>query len=127
MSTLSRYRYYDQEVLDGSPVRHTLDELRHMLRDKTWEAVVNSRISATSIGDVDFFARTGSFLWREAIAVMAEDKIVVLRFIRSTISPNFLANSKLSHDNHSGFGLLPGDFSNGRTGDIRLTDLVLGP
>jgi hypothetical protein len=122
-----KHKFYDLEKLNTIQSTYTLDDLRLMLKGKTWEDVVKMSIATFGIEGVHFTARMGTFLRRKAIAVCAMDKIIAMRFVTNTaISPNWGFESLLDGGSHSGFVLMPGDFTNGRLGDIKLTDLVLG-
>jgi hypothetical protein len=95
-----------------------------MLKGRTWEWVVQQPFSA--VRGVEFTARMGTFLRRKAIAVCAMNMLVAMRFVNPDLRPAWTFDSVLDGGNHSGFVLLPGDFANGRLGDVKLTDLVIG-
>lgn len=124
----NKHKFFDQERLDRLQSLYTVDDLRKLLAGKRWGDLVNDRhiYSSSGIDGVRFTVRVGQFLGRGAVAVLALDKIVAMQFIHSKIYPNFLTFSAvLTTDNHSGFVLLPGDFSNGRLGTLQLSDLII--
>lgn len=122
-----QHKFYDQEQLNAIQATYTLDDLRTMLKGKTWEDTCKWSINSTFTGGVQFSARIGCFMRRNAIAVCALDRIIAMRFVTgSTLKPNFAFQAVLDGTQGSGFVLLQGDFMNGRLGDIKLTDLVLG-
>jgi hypothetical protein len=123
-----KHKFYDQERLDAIQQNYTLDDLRLMLKGKTWEDVVKMSIATFGVDGVHFTARMGCFLARPAIAVCALNKLVVLRYITpgNTVRPNWTFDSVLDGTTHCGFVILEGDFTNGRIGDIKITDLVIG-
>jgi hypothetical protein len=104
----------------------TLDDLRNLLKGKTWEDVVKMSISTFGTHGVHFTARMGCFLRRNAIAVCAQNMLVAMRFVVPSMVHAWTFSKPLDGSNHCGFVLLPGDFTNGRLGDVKLTDLVIG-
>ena len=121
------YRYEHKHFkLENQPML-TLDDLRNLIRGKTWEDMCEHSINITPIGGVLFTARMGAFLRRKVIAACAQDQIVAMRFVQGpTLRPNFYFESPIDGTQYSGFVLLHGDFMSGRLGDIKLTDLVIG-
>lgn len=122
-----KHKFYDQSRLDAIQSQYTLDDLRSMLRGKTWEDIVKMSISTYGIDGIHFTARMGQFLCRKAICVCALDKIVAMRFVEAAkMFPTWTFEAVLDGSNHSGFVILPGDFTSGRLGDVKQTDLVIG-
>ena len=122
-----KHKFYDQDRLDAMQSNYTLDDLRLMLKGKTWEDVVKQSISTFGIEGVHFTARMGQFLCRKAICVCALNKIIAMRFVTPSQDnfPIWTFESTLDGSSHSGFVILPGDFINGRLGDVKQTDLVI--
>lgn len=137
MSSLTRsgwknaHKFFDQERLGRLQAQYSLDDLRALLAGKRWSDLVNDSViygsSPATMDGVHFTVRIGQFLGRGAVAVYALNKIIAMHYILDQkIYPCFLTTSSaLSADNHSGFVLLPGDFSNGRLGTLKLTDLII--
>jgi hypothetical protein len=124
---LYRHQHKFLELDQLKAPEYMLDDLRALLKGKTWEDLCNASIKITPINGVHFTARLGCFLRRKAIAVVALNRIVAMRFITgSKLYPNFAFEAPLDGTRGSGFVLLQGDFMNGRLGDIKLTDLVIG-
>lgn len=125
----NKHKFFDQERSDRLQSLYTVDDLRKLLTGKRWGDLVNDRhiYSSPGIDGVRFTVRVGQFLGRGAVAVLALDKIVAMQFIRhSKIYPDFLTfSAALTTDNHSGFVLLPSDFSNSRLGTLQLSDLII--
>lgn len=122
-----RYKYTPVELPMNE--QHTLEELRNLLRGRTWEQVVRSTLIQDSVGGVYFTARMGRFLGRECVVVVAEGKIVVMRHVHhheDQLKPIWTFDGVIDGSHHSGFALLMGDFANGRLGDVKLNDLVIG-
>lgn len=124
---LYRYQHKFYEPKLPPLTNYTLDDLRLMLKGKTWEDLCNMSISGAFTGGIHFTARIGCFLCRPAVAVCALDKIIAMRFVKDgKMFPNYTFDAVLDGSSHSGFVAMMGDFQNGRLGDIKLTDLVVG-
>ena len=123
---VSRHKFYDERRLAVIRQSYSLDELRTMLHDWTWQRVVENTISAILENDgVYFHGRIGKFLARPAIAVCALDRIVVLRYV-GVAAPlgNWLSTSVIDGTKSGGFALVASDFN--VIGNIKMTDLVIG-
>jgi len=122
--TTDIYRYPHKFYEPPVSQEFTLDDLRNLLRGKTWEWVVQRPFSASRCGP-EFTGRMGCFLRRKAIAVCSQGMLVAMKFVVPNIYPAWTFEAVLDGGSHSGFVLLPGDFNNGRLGDVKLTDLVI--
>lgn len=122
--SLNRHKFFDEARLQHIQDQYTLDDLRKMLKGWTWEDIVKSTISGRHDQGVWFHGRIGCFLCRPAIAVCGVNKIIVLRYTGRTDS-GWINNSIINGEVGCGFALVHTDFSLGRTGSYRLTDLII--
>lgn len=123
---VSRHKLYDERRQAVIQQSYSLDELRTLLHGWTWQRVVENTISAILENDgVYFHGRIGKFLARPAIAVCAQHRIVVLRYIGvAGYLGNWLSRSVIDGTKNGGFALVASDFN--VIGNIKMTDLVIG-
>ena len=115
--SIRRSQYLDR-------IRHpdpqTVAEAYASLKGKTWEQLINDR----TFGNTKLMPVIGLFLNRPAMAVRLGWEFVVLKMLtdikdkRGMIFGSCISTS-------GGFAILHSDFERGRTGNIRITDLVV--
>jgi hypothetical protein len=120
--SVSRHKFFDEELLAKRQAPYTIDDLRLMLKGWTWERLLEHTSSFCE--GVMFHGRIGRFMAKPCIAVCALDHIVVLRYV-ATSRESWTNQSVIDGSRHGGVILLNTDFTAGRTGDIKLTDLVI--
>jgi hypothetical protein len=120
------YKFYGEEQNSKIKRQYKLSELRKLLENKTWEQVIDATIYGREFSGVYFSGRIGKFMNQMALAVVAFDRIVVMKFLNSKITPfTFHASAILNGSHNGGFLLCKADFMSRHTGDIKLTDLVV--
>lgn len=113
---IRRSQYLDRHM---HPTLPNITEARQWLRCHSWEQAMSF------YKGVNYSLRpvVGLFLGKPSIAVMRHFEIVCLKFIQPKIKMAGAWDKILISD--GGLLLLHSDFNTGRTGNIRLTDLVL--
>lgn len=126
---LSRHTWFDEELLARRQSTYTVDDLRKMLAGWTWAKLLQHQLSVSREG-VMFHARIGRFMNMPCIAVCALGHIVVLRYLAGygVRSDDWSVGAERVIDGTRNGGLLlvNGDFLSGRTGNIKLGDLLIG-
>ena len=116
IESISRSQYLDRHMRPDLP---TMQEARQWLRGRSWEQTM------ITYKGVHYSLRpvVGLFLGKPAIAVLRHFEIVCLKFIQPKVKMVGAWDKILISD--GGLLLLHSDFNTGRTGNIRITDLVL--
>ena len=121
--SVNRHKFFDEARVARIQDQYTVADLRKILKGWTWEDVCKATLSGRHMGGVYFHGRCGRFLARQAIAVCAVNKIVVLRYIVARDS--FLDGAIITGQMGDGFGLMQSDFIS-RIKNIKITDPVIG-
>jgi hypothetical protein len=122
--SINRHKFFDEARLATIQDQYTVTDLRRMLKNWTWEAVINATISGRHSNGVHFHGRIGRFMMHPAIAVCALNKIAVLRYVVTTRG-SFTDASIITGEMGAGFALMHSDFQ-GRIQNVKVTDPVIG-